>query len=277
MKITQAWPLLLSIGVVTYFSACTKVVSPVAAEKSLATADTVTDSVSTCPDYVDSVKRSLWAYYKFNGNFADSSGNNRNVTGENSIALGKDILGNANSALSFNGTSNYAVIDSGVNFPAGNFTVSMLCLFNSTSGNRIFQKVNYSNATGASFGFGFSTTAGDAFSFFVATDSNVCADIPNSSLSLLNLTQTEQTGIWYYVTIVFNNGTLSTYVDGTLQGSLATSHPTFETCSDAPFYLGTWWSEDPLYYSGEMDELRIYSRALSQGEITYLANNVVNL
>ena len=81
------------------------------------------------PKYEDSLKTGLWAYYNFNkGSFADKSGNNHTMRGVNNVKFSYDIFGNDNSALQFDGTNNYAVIDDGKAFPDGEFTISFLLM-----------------------------------------------------------------------------------------------------------------------------------------------------
>ena len=57
------------------------------------------DTVPPSPNYADSVKAGLWAYYTFDGTLADQSGNNHNGTGYNNIQFTYDIWGNDNKAL----------------------------------------------------------------------------------------------------------------------------------------------------------------------------------
>jgi hypothetical protein len=42
-------------------------------------------------------------------------------------------------------------------------------------------------------------------------------------------------------------------------------------CQGEPIRLGVWWSAEPLYFTGNMDEVRIFKRALSQKEIQKLS------
>ncbi|MBS1501762.1 MAG: Ig-like domain-containing protein, partial [Bacteroidetes bacterium] len=58
---------------------------------------------------VDSLKVGLIAYYAFNNNAVDSSGNNNNGTVYNAVST-TDRFGNANSAYQFDGTSSYITV-----------------------------------------------------------------------------------------------------------------------------------------------------------------------
>src|SRR5215203_3476019 len=62
-------------------------------------------STAACFSQVN-MSRGLVAYYPFNGNANDASGNGNNPI-FNNAALTADRLGNANNAYSFNGIDNY--------------------------------------------------------------------------------------------------------------------------------------------------------------------------
>ena len=69
------------------------------------------DTVPPAPNYSDSVKAGLWAYYTFDNSLGDQSGNNHNGIGYNNIHFTYDIWGDDNKALDFNGINNYVSSD----------------------------------------------------------------------------------------------------------------------------------------------------------------------
>jgi len=86
-------------------------------------------------------------------------------------------------------------------------------------------------------------------------------------------------GQWHNVAGVFDNGTLTIYIDGSPETS-AFGGPTFGTGTTRYGFLGigseaTEFNGRPNatgYFDGELDDVHIYSRALSQAEIAYLAD-----
>ncbi|MBW2108462.1 MAG: LamG domain-containing protein, partial [Deltaproteobacteria bacterium] len=75
-------------------------------------------------------------------------------------------------------------------------------------------------------------------------------------------------GIWYFITGVYDSGTLKLYFNGTLDKSASGITMNANSDNDDPLYIGK-----SAYYNTikcKVDELRIYSKALSEGEIDEL-------
>ena len=80
-------------------------------------------------------------------------------------------------------------------------------------------------------------------------------------------------GLWHHVACVFTNDSTSItnvklYVDGILQGVSAQKDMPVNTVANGDVLIGS--DNQPLYFSGVMDEVRIYNRALSAGEVASL-------
>ena len=91
--------------------------------------------------------------------------------------------------------------------------------------------------------------------------------------------------LWDHFAVVFNNnlgnniqGT-SIYKNGILIQNYCTTTNGIDinTGSDSPLTFGRYhfldWLPDPGFFKGSLDDIRIYNRALTQEEITYLATH----
>lgn len=54
--------------------------------------------------------KGLLAYYPFNGNLNDESGNSNHAAAKNGAALTTDFLGRTNGAAGFDGTNDYLIV-----------------------------------------------------------------------------------------------------------------------------------------------------------------------
>lgn len=238
----------------------------------------VTDSVFGDTTYRH-INDSLWAWYKFNGNLADSSGNNHVLTVNGGVALGEDVWGNPNYALNFPGGAAYASIADGANFAPANWTVSLFGYYRTTHIGFFMSKINWTDATGWSFVIGtdpvdFPNTL--RISLGAVPQDSICLVKAGSEyyITFDSTGNTLTTGAWYHITATFNSGVLTMYINGVQVSRQVEPVNQIAWCSGAPFILGNWWSQDngPAL-NGEMDEVRIYTRALTAHEVTYLYNN----
>jgi hypothetical protein len=71
---------------------------------------------------------------------------------------------------------------------------------------------------------------------------------------------------WHAIAGVRDRGVLYLYVDGVLRASAAEASPT-DVSTAAELSLGALSPAAPAYFEGQLDEVRVYDRALSDGEL----------
>jgi hypothetical protein len=78
---------------------------------------------------------------------------------------------------------------------------------------------------------------------------------------------------WHHLAVVFDQTHLSLYVDGWLAGTTETTVFPSDLGVTTQNWLGdSQWVDDD-FYMGLMDDFRIYDRALTDGEVRYLAGD----
>jgi len=173
-----------------------------------------------------------------------SFGNNGTITGTTKT------IGKLGQALSFNGTSNYVSIpDSSLwtwNPGTETRSVTAWVMFTSLSGSPVILGDNGSDW----YHFGYYTSL-DVLSFY---DGNATYIGSNASLSV---------GTWYFLSWVINSGTTYFYKDGS---SLGSDGPVANVSRD-PSGLAIGSTNGGSFFSGQVDDVRIYNRALSATEI----------
>jgi hypothetical protein len=209
----------------------------------------------------------LIAYYPFNGSADDKSGNNNNGVVNDAI-LSSDKFGHPNSAYSFNGTSSYISLKPASNFVGlSNYTISLWVkptVITTNSGGMIygFGSDSYGPVQGLTYQSTATLFAGsyNIGSNPVQSSSRSCCYDPNN---------------WVYVAVTRDNSAINLFINGTLIPPQATS-PTNDQNADygsGPFsaILGGRSSLDYRYFfTGIIDEVRIYNRVLSGNEIAEL-------
>ncbi len=217
-----------------------------------------TASTSTDNSVTYNAQSGLVASYSFEENTgtttADSSGNNNTGTLSSGVAWTTGKVGNA---VSFNGTAgDITIADSSSLDFAGSFTLSGWVQPATVSG---FQTILIKE-----------TTSGCAY-FLQIVNGQVDSGFNNGTGCIEHVTTTANlvAGDWYYITVVLDhsNNVYNTYLNGNLLTSVAESGvpvPNNQTlllgrsgCSSCGFER----------LNGVLDEVRIYSRALSATEI----------
>jgi PKD repeat protein len=206
------------------------------------------------PSYVPT--RGLLAYYPFNGNANDVSGNGNNGT-INGATLTNDKLGNANSAFSFDGINDF------ISAPAQNFPTS-----NNSRSVSLWFKVNNIPAQGTSFML---------LNYGVLSSNQACGlAVGNNGVIFVSwLTQNDLLGLtsisinqWYNLTATFDGTNSKLYLNSILINSAAQSKNT------NPSSLSIGYNGVNQFTNGILDDIGIWDRALTQTEISSIYTQV---
>ena len=202
---------------------------------------------------------SCLALYKFENNEDDKSGNYDLTGNEIQYAAGR-----YGQAASFNGSSSYAEITSSPpQDSSGVMSVSFWAKTTNTSRAAFF--IVEGPSTAREFlkleNYGYQGTN----SFRVSYKNNLLSNIDNEAIS---------DGAWHHIVITAGNGNVKTYKDNSL---LATQSVTIADETIDNFVIGYRKYNNDLYFTGEIDQFRIFNKELSASEVTtlYQENSLV--
>jgi hypothetical protein len=221
------------------------------------------------PSYVPT--NGLVGYWPFNGNANDESGNGNNGT-VNGATLTTDRFGNVNSAYSFDGIYNYIQCTSDIT-NIDNVTISGWAKSNSSLGGAFVQigedDFIVCNGIGVGKG-GMSSQVG--LNFWNLYNGN-------NLLSLISCVNYYDSGYlldsdtWFNFAITKNNNLISYYINGVYIGNsttTSTNNPInkifFGSSGIAPY--------SKTFYSGRLDDIGIWNRALTSQELAAMYNGV---
>ena len=214
---------------------------------------------SSSPLRADILTNGLVAFYPFNGNFNDESGNGNHGT-PNNVGFAVDRFGRTNRAVSFAGNSSsfVKVTSTNLDLPP-DFTVSVWINYTAgagTEGPRIISTSGYEITTDSVFvtnrHINFDNTLASGSGFTSVSSSNGIV-----------------AGVWSHVVAVRVGNELRLYINGNLAGSVSTSQPPDYSRGFVP-EIGGNSGNDSDNYAGLIDDLRIYNRALPANEVAQL-------
>ncbi|GAW87850.1 hypothetical protein bplSymb_SCF21901P001 [Bathymodiolus platifrons methanotrophic gill symbiont] len=216
----------------------------------------------------------LVAYYKFENDASDSSGNGNDGTEHGGITYTTGVQGQA---VKFDGVDDYIYVnhDESLNV-SGDFSISFW-LYRATNngiqdilvkGRDCLNHYMF-NASGSNAG-----SRGQAFN--VGNGSWWCDGVSASTSFPINE--------WHHVTGIIDNtnGVIKYYLDGELESENSISP--YTTTNSYPLIMGRHFTSSDgrlgIYkyqFKGMLDEVRIYERALSEAEIQKLYNSNISV
>lgn len=179
-----------------------------------------------------------------------------------------DLLGN------FNGVTN-----SGITFNSSTVTGSGYCAqFNGTSGyiNIPYQVFPSNSGWSLSMWIKSSQTTLGLYSIGVFVIDNSILSVNNNLVFKKNLSTILLNNNWHNLTITSDKNTLKYYIDNVLMESISTTTAYFNNYSSGSLGYASkgtnGWSTKNCYFSGLMDNVRFYNRALSESDISKIFN-----
>lgn len=217
----------------------------------------------------DNNQPQLIAYYPFNGNANDESGNGHNgqIYGAN---LTEDRFGNANSAYQFDGVNDYIMIPTSDQFKFEKFSISVWFYLDKNLGYTQARVINRQGTAHGSESWGLEvkgryygdTGPGNNLDFHTGNCDYYGIAHLNSSTDLSDRE-------WYHVVAVHTGDSTYIYINNKLDGKRKTYGPPCMQ-NNEPIVIGYSRATSEFYFPGRIDDIRIYNYPLSKDEISVL-------
>ncbi|MEW6087619.1 MAG: LamG domain-containing protein [bacterium] len=222
----------------------------------------------------------LVAYYPFNGNADDESGNGNNGIVYRATLI-NDRFGNGNSAYNFDGKDNYIRVPNNpnLNISPNGFTVGLWIKAKITqySGERYYAVIDKSHGGIDLTGWVLQANIDNnsycngalngLFTFFPGTTIDPCDKSTIACFPEKDVRDEK----WHYITGTYDGQTAKIYFDGVLQNTTIVGNNLPSNTRD--LFIGRWYRG--RYFNGIIDDVRIYDYALSESEIQNLYNSVI--
>jgi hypothetical protein len=211
------------------------------------------------------VTSGLVAYYPFDGDAHDASGN-RNDGAVYGATLIEDRFGKPNHAYYFNGLDSHIIVPSSPSL-ANMKTAMSIAAWIKIDVNADYA-VNYDYRHIVSKGATYGNLWAD-YALGLHSDGSLLWETSSSSNSPARIPMPPpiSKGIWHHVTLTFNGGTIRAYLDGVLRKAAQGPYEAIRVSSE-PLYIGCRY-EKPFVgaFQGSIDDVLITNRVLSDSEI----------
>jgi hypothetical protein len=218
------------------------------------------------PSYVPT--NGLVGWWPFNGNANDESGNGNNGT-VNGATLTADRFGNVGKAYSFDGVNDF--ISTTPTLPTGSAPRTVSCWFKTIAGS--IPTSQYPELQVIT-GWGNPFSGAVVFPQFVQAPSGKAYFESGSSGNQLFSQNAVNDDIWHQIVTTYDgsNSRVKLYIDATLQDSSALV--SLGTVSSFFGIGNVSWANVP--FQGQIDDVAIWNRALTEQEIANLYNGCSN-
>ncbi len=207
-----------------------------------------------------------WTLDEASGQRSDSSGNGNHLADYNTVG---SASGQVNGAADFeaNNAEYLAISDAsqvGLDI-TGNLTIAAWIRTESSHDGMIVAKY-------------VSSGNNRSYALYVSTDEAIkCYLSPDGSSVTQAYTANGviTTGSWTHVACVYDGSSITVYIDGEVASNGANNPRSYSggiANRSADFNIGAWNNGASVYFDGRLDEVRVYSRALSGSEINDLMN-----
>ena len=206
------------------------------------------------------LSENLVAHYTFDGNANDTSGNGNDGV-LHDVTATTDRHGNANSAYHFNGTSAYVVVPDSDSLREVGQTVTVSAWVKPEAWDNVWVSVlckGYNEAC-RQYGPQIHKSGKWLLNYYNGTKAN---ELQAKAIEL---------NTWSHVSVTYTPTAITVYVDGERIGSMTPLGNMVK--NSEPLYIGCDFPGGDEYLTGDMDEVRIYNRALSASEVRALYNN----
>lgn len=207
-------------------------------------------AIDPTPNY----KAGLIAYYTFDGNGNDLSGNGNNATAVNGPTYVADRNGKPASAAQFDGADDYFTVPNSPSLQSvgnlGSNSDFTFCSWVKSAGDFfVLCKANGNNLQ---------------YRFFGKVNNGLNADHFNTALGV---SESMPSNEWNFVALVKSGNSYTFYRNGNLIGPVQVGTNGYTADPTTHLEIGRDVPGNTEYTSGALDEIRIYNRALSQEEL----------
>lgn len=222
----------------------------------------------------DTLTQGLVAYYPFNGNANDASGNLLNGIIQNGAQLTTDRFGSPNSAYYFDGVNDNIIVHDNGQLSQPTFTIAYYFNTEKTSIQVAIGKINEVTGNGATYNSGVYPQPVFNPYFGIMEENLGCEEqVPTNLVYTLFTNNPVNTNQWYCMVNTFENGKQYIYIDGVLVATANRPFPHAKFCTNTDFIIGGWWVNDKSSFQGKIDDVRYYNRALSATEVQALSKS----
>jgi hypothetical protein len=216
---------------------------------------------NTSSPLVNNPPPEIRAYYSFDGNWSDNSGNGLTAIPSNTTFV---CDGDNSSSANFNGSNSSITLPQSPLLDPFSATLTVSCWIKPANLNGIQGLVQSQNGDGYSSGWRMSLSGSNFNPRVVTNEGPIDLYCPGL-----------MAGVWNFVAMTYDGTSIKGYVNGVLQGSAAWGGYIPDN-ADLAMLMG-YCNGSTYYFNGHMDEFKFYDGALTASQLQIDYDNTYSL
>lgn len=204
----------------------------------------------------------LAAYYPFNGNSNDLSGNENNGIVKGS-SLSNDRFNNPNAAFSFDGIDDYIEVPDDVTLRPQYISISVWFKTNSGLIQSLVYKTDLNTALNEQYSLALNFNGSNRFDCSVKNGNN--CERKGIGWQRNQVTQVVNDNIWHHLVYTYDGVQSVIYIDGVNISARTFASGVIDNCPGSPLLIGRGWSG--YQFNGFIDDIAIWNRPLTSTEV----------
>ncbi len=220
------------------------------------------------------LNQGLLMHLPFDGSISDISPNGLTVNQFGNPSFTMDKFNNPGAALNFNGSAYLEVsTPNGELSPKDSMSFALRFRTNSTAIQTLFTNVDFNSNTKKEYqiAINWSTHPGALFGVEASVNNASCVSLGPYTDYVSTGTSTINQNTWYCLAGTYDGDSMRIYLDGMLMHTKELNNE-INDCGNMVMRIGRWASFQDQYFNGDLDEFRIYNRALNIDEIGTLCD-----
>lgn len=167
------------------------------------------------------------------------------------------VTGKSGTGLSFNGTTQYVNVTYAAGLDLTTSAVSMMAWINATSttGHRTIFTLPANESTWAD-------------KYQLQVENNTISFVVSAAAELITSATFTTTGSWVHVAGVYNGTDMRIYINGSLSNTPLSQTGNIIARTNGDLCIGRYGPTQGFYFNGILDDVRLYSRAVTAGEVS---------
>lgn len=214
------------------------------------------------PNYIPT--NGLAAWYPFNGNANDLSGNGNDGALDGPVES-NDRFDNPNAAYSFEGIGDYIEVPDDISLRPDYISISVWFKTSESAMQSLLYKTDRNTALNEQYSLALNLNSTNQLDCSVKNGNN--CNNPGVGWQRNQVTEVVNDDVWHHLIYTYDGNQSIIYIDGINISTQTFANGVIDNCTGSPLLIGRGWSGSGDEFNGLIDDIAIWNRPLTPTEV----------